>query len=70
MSREKKIEDAFRIASFHMYYHKICADIDDPTVRFAQAIVYSSRPVSFAEMLRWHKARKQLQLVNHRHQGV
>jgi hypothetical protein len=40
-----KIEDRFRLWSFHIYYQKSFADEMDATVRFARALIASSQPI-------------------------
>jgi hypothetical protein len=45
IKERRKEEDAFRLWAFHVYYDKAFAHEQNLTVRFANAIVASSRPV-------------------------
>jgi hypothetical protein len=49
----RRIEDKFRVWCFHTYYDRAFADVNDCTLRFALAIVASSRYVSEKAIMHW-----------------
>ena len=55
----QRIEDAFRVWSFHVYYEKSFASEPDLTLRFVKAIVASAQPIRDRRaVIAWHEKRK------------
>lgn len=54
MARRHAIEDAFRLRTFHTF-HRAHRDVDDPTLRFAKALVASAKPVAHEDVLQWNR---------------
>jgi len=55
----QRLEDAFRVWSFHVYYEKSFAGEPDPTLRFVKAIVASAQPIHDRRaVIAWHEKRK------------
>ena len=55
----EKAEDAFRLMAFHEYYRK--SELKDNSLRFAQAIIDSSRPITDQRkrqaIIQWYMSR-------------
>jgi len=57
----EKAEDAFRLMAFHEYYRK--SEQKDNSLRFAQAIIDSARPIADQRkrraIIQWYMSRNQ-----------
>lgn len=55
----QKIESAFRLWSFQIYYARSYATVTDPTLRFAMALVASTQPIRDRDaVMQWHRSRQ------------
>ena len=56
----KKIEDDFRMWSFHVYYKRVFKNEHDPVVRFIKALKASVQPIrDRALVMEWYRWRKE-----------
>jgi len=52
----KQIEEAFRVWSFGIYYRRTFAAEQDPFMRFAKALMASTRPIRDRQaVMRWYE---------------
>ena len=51
-ARRHAVEDAFRLRAFRTFHNGL-RTIDDPAIRFARAMVASSKPVAHEDVLAW-----------------
>jgi len=55
----ERLEDAFRVHAFGLYYRRCFRSETDPLARFAKALFASAQPIrDRAMLLEWHRRRE------------